>query len=129
MSNSYKFGAIFSSNLLDVTSSVQSFTVKYFYKFLIDGGMRSPLYTKFWKIWCPIKISLFWWLVWDDKILTLSNLFKKGYNFQTATDTCILCHKASETVEYLFLDYEFSGWIWSFFKSNIRFTFIPSNHL
>lgn len=55
-----------------------SFSAKSFYKFLIDGGMRSPLYSQFWKTRCLSKISLFCWLAWEDKLLTLTNLFKKN---------------------------------------------------
>lgn len=35
------------------------FSVKFFYKFLINGGIRCPLYSHFWKLRCPSKITLF----------------------------------------------------------------------
>lgn len=92
-----------------------TFSVKSFYNFLIDGGMHSPLYSHFWKIHYPSKITLLCQLVWDDKILTLSNLFKKGCN-QNTTNTCVLCHKVSKTVEHPFIECEYLELIWSFFN-------------
>ena len=62
------------------------------------------------------KITLFCWLAWKDKILTLSNLAKKGCNIHCATDTCILCYEDSETTEHLLLNCEFSECIRHFFK-------------
>lgn len=84
------------------------FFVRSFYKFLIDGRMCSDLYLQFWKVHCRSKISLFCWLVSDDKILTLSNLAKKGCNLQQASDTCVLYHKDSKTTDHLLLKCEFT---------------------
>lgn len=58
------------------------FTIKSYYNFLIDDRSRSPLQSQFWKIRCPSKISLSCWISQDDKILTLSNFFKKGCNIE-----------------------------------------------
>lgn len=94
-----------------------SFSVKFFYKFLIYGSMHSPFYPQFWKIRYPSKISLFCWLAWEVKLLTFTNLFKKGCNIQNATNTCILCHRAFETMDkILYLFYDFSKQIWCFFQ-------------
>lgn len=48
-----------------------NFSVRSFYKFLIDGGLRSGLSSMFWHYVCPFKISMFSWLASEDKILTL----------------------------------------------------------
>ncbi|XP_039115891.1 uncharacterized protein LOC120251437 [Dioscorea cayenensis subsp. rotundata] len=100
-------------------------TIKSFYKFLIDGGTRSSLYLLSWKNHCPSKITLFCWLAGEDKILTLSNLFKKGYNFQNSTDTCVLCHNASENLQHLFIDCEFSKRIWALFSQILEANSLP----
>lgn len=102
------------TNQEDLNKKNGTFSVKPFYKMLIDGGTQSSLYPQFWKIHCPRKIMLFCWLVWEDKILTFSNLFKKVCN-QNRTDTCVLYHKASENVEHLFVNCEFTDCIWNFF--------------
>lgn len=93
------------------TCSLESnriFSVQYFYKFLMDGGIRISHYPLFWKTEWSSKITLFCWLVCEDKILTLTNLAKKGCNFQSATGICVLCLKGSQIAEHLFLRCEFS---------------------
>lgn len=37
-----------------------SFSVRSFYKFLIDGGTQTPLYLNYWKVDWPNKITLFY---------------------------------------------------------------------
>lgn len=88
------------------------FSVHSFYKYLIDGGMRNDLYPQFWKVDCPSKIFLFCWLANDDKILTLSNLAKKGCNLQQAFDTFVLCLKDSESTDHLLLKCDFTNRVW-----------------
>ncbi|XP_039138867.1 uncharacterized protein LOC120276209 [Dioscorea cayenensis subsp. rotundata] len=95
------------------------FTVKSFYKFLIDSGLYSPLYSHFWKTRSPSKITLFCWLAGEDKILTLTNLFKRRCNFQNTSDICVLCHNASEDLDHLFLNCTFSNRIWHFFFNSL----------
>lgn len=58
-----------------------SFTVKSFYTFFNDGGIRSSLNKSLWKEDCPLKIKIFNWLVLDNKILTLDNLAKRAIEF------------------------------------------------
>lgn len=67
------------------------------------------------------KLQFFCWLASENKILTLTNLAKKGCNIQNGTDTCVLCHKNSEIVDHLLLNCDFSKRIWSFFKHNLNF--------
>ncbi|XP_039113778.1 uncharacterized protein LOC120249347 [Dioscorea cayenensis subsp. rotundata] len=92
-----------------------TFSVRSFYKFLVDGGLRTPLYPSFWKVECPSKVTLFCWLANDNKISTLSNLGKKGCNFQNATYTCVMCYKNSETVDHLLIHCDFASRIWAYY--------------
>ncbi|XP_039130345.1 uncharacterized mitochondrial protein AtMg00310-like [Dioscorea cayenensis subsp. rotundata] len=57
-----------------------AFSVKSFYYFICDGGVRCPVAKFFWSSICPKKINLFNWLAWKDKILTLENLAKRRCN-------------------------------------------------
>lgn len=41
-------------------------------------------------------------LTWDNKILTMENLAKRGYS-RISTITSIFCHEAKETVDYLLI--------------------------
>lgn len=126
--------------LIWTLESNRNFSVKSFYHFLVDGGICNPLYSLFWKIGCSSKVTLFCWLGWDNKVLTLTNLAKKGCNLQCATDTCVLCHRCPESVDHLLLKCNFIDRIWHFFKHTlgllshphstfeIRTTWIPSLH-
>lgn len=100
--------------------SKRSFSFRFFYKFLMDGGLQSPLYPNFWKVDCPSKITLFYWLASENKISTLTNLTIKGCNIQNASKTCVLCHRNSKTVDHLMIHCAFSERIWSFFMHNIN---------
>lgn len=102
-----------------------SFSVRSFYNFLVDGGMRSPLSSSFWKVDCPSKVTLFCWLASDNKILTLSNLAKKRCNFHNATDTCVLCYNDSETVDHLLIHCNFASRIWAFYASYLNLQSFP----
>lgn len=72
-----------------------------------------------------VRVKLHSFAGWQENKLTLTNLAKKGCNVQNATNTCVLCHKNSETVDCLLLHYEFSGRIWSFFKHILNFQSLP----
>ena len=55
-------------------------SVKSFYNFLVDGGLRCRTSLNIWKGLCPRKVKAFTWLAWDNKILTLENLTKRKCN-------------------------------------------------
>lgn len=98
----------------------EPFSICSFYKFLIDSGIRSVLHPQYWKIESPNKISLFCWLVNEDKILTLSNLVRKWCNIQNATNNCVMCHKKWETTDHLLLRCEFAKQIRMYFTQIIN---------
>lgn len=81
-------------------TSNNAFTVKSFYHFLNDGGLRCRWSPIILKGSCPRKINLFNWLAWDNKILSLENLALRGCNlFQTST--CVMCHAGEELTNHL----------------------------
>lgn len=90
------------------------FTVKSFYTFLVDGGVRDPVSKAIWNSLCPQKVNIFNWLVWRDKILTLDNLAVIRCN-KLPTTTCVLCHANCESVDHLFRHCKFVQPIWNFF--------------
>ncbi|XP_039129107.1 uncharacterized protein LOC120265301 [Dioscorea cayenensis subsp. rotundata] len=101
-----------------------TFTVKSFYNLLIDGGLRCSISRFFWRNWCPKKISLFNWLAWQNKILTLENLARRRCN-RLPTDTCVMCNAATETVDHLFIHYSFANKVWDYFISILRLPQLP----
>lgn len=63
---------------------------------------------------CPLKVNIFNWLVWRDKILSLKNLAARRCN-KLPTITCILCHADCEILGHLFRHCQFVRPIWRFF--------------
>lgn len=84
-----------------------AFLVKSFYSLLNKGGLRCPIANTFWKGPCPKKVTIFNWLAWKNKILSLENLAKCHCN-RLSTDTCVLCHADVKFADNLFLKCQFS---------------------
>lgn len=78
------------------------FSVKSFYNFLIDGGLRCQDVKFFLHSWCPKKVNLLNWLAWKNKLLSLERLVQRGCN-RLPTDTCVLCCAGTESIDHLFV--------------------------
>ena len=94
----------------------KEFTVKSYYGFLNDDGLRSKFRKSIWKSTIPLKIKIFAWLVTHDKILSRSNLIRRGW---AGSPHCELCDHNLETTEHIFFHYLMSTNIWNFFLNNI----------
>lgn len=105
-------------------SSSGSFSVKSFYNFLVDGGLRCPVVGFFWRGTCPKKINLLNWLVWKNKVSSLDNLAKKRCN-RLPTSTCVLYNAGIESVDHLFLSCQYLN----IFGVSFRICFIFRIHL
>lgn len=73
----------------------------------------SGLFYKFWYRHIPTKILLFGWLVWKDKVLTGSNLMKRGF---FGLFRCHICLKDYESTEHLFFKCPVILKIWRLFS-------------
>jgi len=62
-----------------------------------------------WKLNCPAKSKLFMWCVLENKAPTWDNLQKRSFQ---GPGWCILCKRAQESVEHLFLTCPFSVEVW-----------------
>lgn len=102
------------------------FSVKSFYNFLNDGGLRCQVPKFFWRTACPRKINLFNWLAWKNKIPTLANLSKRRCN-RLPTATCVMCSTGIETVDHRFLECPFVNSIWSYFIQLLQLPNPPSS--
>ncbi|XP_078150904.1 uncharacterized protein LOC144546233 [Carex rostrata] len=85
-----------------------NFTVSSLYKFLNHRGVLTPHPFLWWKLPLPPKIKIFMWLVSQNRILTKSNLRKKGWDGDT---TCVFCDN-DETANHLFLTCPLAMQIW-----------------
>ena len=78
------------------------------YKMLNFGGVAADNPLLFWSFLVPPKIRVFIWLLSKNRILTKTNLNKRGWRgFQT----CVFCSHI-ETVNHLFLECQFVKQIW-----------------
>lgn len=84
------------------TSGKWAVSVKSFYNFLIDGGLRCQDVKFFLHSWCPKKVNLLNWLAWKNKLLSLERLVQRGCN-RLPTDTCVLCCAGTESIDHLFV--------------------------
>lgn len=62
-----------------------------------------------WKVPCPLKMTLFLWLLFCNKNLTWDALQQRGWS---GPGRCSLCLVASETNHHLFFNCPFSSLIW-----------------
>ena len=82
-----------------------------------------------WKnVWCSDglpKIYFFCWLFTHQKILTADNLKKRGIK---GLSRCILCKRAEETQNHLFLECSFSNEVWCSVLNELNFNItLPTN--
>ncbi|KAH7677535.1 Reverse transcriptase zinc-binding domain-containing protein [Dioscorea alata] len=103
-----------------------SFTVKSFYSFLIDRGLRCATTPLIFYSPVPRKIAAFMWLTWDKKILTLDTLFARGCNM-LPTATCLLCHSDEESCDHLFFRCLIARELWDRLAPMFAFTRAPTS--
>ncbi|CAN0927093.1 Putative ribonuclease H protein At1g65750, partial [Linum grandiflorum] len=63
-----------------------------------------------WVHFVPSKIQCFIWMVYNKKIATIDNLQRRGFHL---AGRCALCFNHSESVNHIFLEYEYTRQIWS----------------
>lgn len=72
------------------------------------GGVRDQLYTLIWKSKIPLKVKLFLWQLFHDKLQAAFSLKKKGWQ---GSPLCCVCGKP-ETVNHIFFECTFSQYLW-----------------
>jgi hypothetical protein len=76
---------------------------------------------QFWKWHFPLKVKLFFWLAFHNRILTWDMLQKKG--LAGLSHCCLCCQKAKDT-HHLFIDCMFTKSVWTNYAHILNF-----NHL
>lgn len=61
--------------------------------------MNMDSINRIWKIKAPPRVKIFIWIMLRNKILTMDNLIKRGWQ---TPNRCILCKQAAESVQHLF---------------------------
>lgn len=82
-----------------------NFSVKSAYKELKNEPRVKVRVHKIWKLTVPPRMKVFAWLVFYDRILTMENLTRRGWNMPSR---CVLCKRASENIFHLFSECQFS---------------------
>ncbi|XP_020270872.1 uncharacterized protein LOC109846060 [Asparagus officinalis] len=82
------------------------FTVKSYYHFLIDGGLRYDC-LNLWKLSVPLKVKFLVWLALRSGLNTKKNLVKKGVHMDVL---CCFCSKLEENHLHLFVKYIWKKW-------------------
>lgn len=75
------------------------FTTKSMYKLMKNSGVIDLIMTEMWKVKLPLKIRIFRWMLWHNRVLTGDQLkIRKG----KGSERCKYCRKL-ETRNHLFL--------------------------
>lgn len=101
------------------------FSIRSFYRFLIDQGRRCRITPRVFKNFFPCKINSLS-LMWDSKILTLDNLVARRCNLLPTT-TWFLCHKDIETVDRVCFGCNIAASTWHRFMHIIGFSRAPTS--
>ena len=80
------------------------------------GQKEKPIWSKAQIPGLIPKVNIFFWLLLQDKILTLDNLAKKG---QIIPNRCSLCKQDQEMVNHLFIHYPYSSMVWNLLTTDL----------
>ncbi|XP_020251027.1 uncharacterized protein LOC109828435 [Asparagus officinalis] len=92
------------------------FSVKSFYQFLIDGGLRFDC-ADIWKLSIPLKVKIMVWLALRQSLNTKDILTKKGIQLEL---NCVLCSKVEESHTHLFIECEFVFSLWKSIQFKLK---------
>ena len=91
--------------------------------FSLWDRMQKPIWAKAWTPSLTPKINIFFWLLLQDKILTLENLAKRG---QIIPKRCSLCQHNLEMVNHLFIHFPYSSKVWNLLTKDLGVSWCPS---
>jgi len=80
------------SNLDSVIWALESnkkFSTKSLYQFLIDCGVASKMAGYIWKAKLPLKIKVFLWQIFNNKLLVAQSLIKRGWKGSRGCCVCV----------------------------------------
>jgi hypothetical protein len=91
------------------------------YRFMTDGGMDSRLAVRIWKCKIPLKIRIFLWQAFQNRIQTAQQL--KSMNWR-GSERCVLCGQ-SEDANHLLFECSLEKFVWSFMGETLRWSGFP----
>jgi hypothetical protein len=93
------------------------------YKFMTNGGMNSNMASKIWKCKIPLKVRIFLWQTFQDRLQTGQQLNARNWK---GRGSCCLCGKMNN-VDHLLLECSMAMFIWSFLGEALRWEGYPRN--
>jgi hypothetical protein len=96
-------------------TSSKTFTARFLYKFLANGGVSCNLSRKIWSCKFPLKIKKFLWQLFQNRLQNGHQLKERDWK---GGEFCVLCGK-SEDVEHLFFSCSLASFVWSFISESL----------
>jgi len=97
------------------------FSTKSLYRFMKHSGNVDLRMTELWKVNLPLKIKIFLWMLWHDRVLTSEQLkIRKG----KGSEKCKYCGKI-ETRNHLFFNCNIAQILWVWVRISMRWTERP----
>ncbi|KAF5465994.1 hypothetical protein F2P56_015953, partial [Juglans regia] len=87
----------------------KKFTVRSFYKVILNQHHTGFPWRRIWKVHVPSKVAFFVWTAAIGNIQTIDNLRKHG---MIVLDWCFMCKKEAESVNHLLLHCEMAKVLW-----------------
>ena len=87
-------------------TSAGEFLVKYVYELMFDKSLEPNEWGNVCFNHLIPKINIFWWTTIHGKILTIDNLWKRGFQIH---NRCYMCNREEESINYLFLHCSFTS--------------------
>ncbi|KAJ3704354.1 hypothetical protein LUZ61_008059 [Rhynchospora tenuis] len=91
------------------------------YRVISDPGVWSTRHTVLWRIKAPPRVKVFLWLLTADRLLTQTNLMRRGWPSIQACQGC--SNNAVEDTNHLFVHCELAQQLWS--RIVIHYTLPP----
>jgi hypothetical protein len=83
-------------------------STKSLYKLMANKGVTDHIMTELWSVKLPLKINIFLWVLWHDRVQTGEQLKKRNGK---GSENCKYCGKL-ETREHLFFNCTVAQIIW-----------------
>jgi zinc-binding in reverse transcriptase len=92
------------------------------YKFITNTPHVRVSTGNIWKIGAPPRVTIFIWLMLNNRILTIDNLMRRRFQM---TNICSLCWKDNETVQHLFFSCIYSTNVRSYVQAAVAGSSMP----
>ena len=99
----------------------KSLTTKSLYRFLSNRGMPSRVTGIIWKCKIPLKIKIFLWQIFNNKLQVGFSLIKRGWK---GDGKCCVCN-VLENVNHLFFECPLARMLWAILKEAFDLESVP----